>query len=496
MVVETLLATAVLLHELLYVTRDGRVYLERCFVPTFGLQLGARSHSGVHFGLMAACVWMAIRPTSWPAHVALFVLLSLVIASYSLRLSNHLVLAWFMLGVLLVADALGPIGVTEDDRRLFFVTGVQALVILTYLLSAFHKLNRDFFSLQASYASQFARFLCWDRGIRSPALVRLFCRYSICSTFAFEALLPILLLVPATRAWGLLLAILFHFSLALLGIVNFSAVMYAGLAAFLPASTDWSLDRTLAVSAPVAVVVCALAVAAVWLVTPRRANRFCVYRHRDIAWAIQTGFGVLTAWLLLESVHLVSHGAADTLGDPPTSSILLVPLLALYALNGLAPYLGFKSEFSMAMFSNLRSTGWNHLVFRDRWRLRGDADYILVRAIDGLPSAEAVAGDDAADLARAALSRPQTLQYRPYFFFEALQRLGRASADARQISARLSFQGREYEVTRGSATTGTPPGFPRWKRVNAFPFVLPLDERAPHSEQGSILTDDRSRQLF
>ncbi|MDX6377270.1 MAG: hypothetical protein QOE98_1573, partial [Gaiellaceae bacterium] len=68
-------------------TRDGSEYLRRCFVPTLGLQLSARAHYGLHVAFMAACAWMTVWPSSQPAHLAVFVLLSAVIASYSLRLS-------------------------------------------------------------------------------------------------------------------------------------------------------------------------------------------------------------------------------------------------------------------------------------------------------------------------------------------------------------------------------------------------------------------------
>ena len=493
MIVQSLLAGGILLHELMYVVRDGRIYLERCFVPTFGLQLGPRMHAALHLSLMAACLWMAALPEAPAGHVAVFVLLCLVIASYSLRLSNHLIVAWFLLVVVLQADAASALGASDTASEFLVLTGFQLIVVMTYALSAFHKLNRDFFSLSRSQASYFARFLCADRGVTSPAIVRAFSRYAIASTFVFEACLPVLLLVPSTRPWALLLAIAFHFSLALLGIVNFSAVMYAGLAAFLPVEmARWSLDPALSWPVPVVLATCASVVAAVWLVTPRRAAPLCPYRCRNAAWVVQVGFGLITAWFLLEAASVLRHGSPARGGDLDGLGLALVPVLALYALNGVAPYLGYKSEFSLAMFSCLRARPSNHLLFRERWRLLDGAQYLRLHAIDALPGPEAVAGDPAAEVARAALSHPDRFEYRPYFLFEALDRLSRVSSDEQPISVRLAFHGREYAVTRASA----PAGFPRWRRVNAFPFVLPLDEQARHSEQGLLMSADGSRQLF
>src|SRR5689334_19127129 len=92
-----LLGLALLLHELLYIFRDGRDYLARCFLPVLGLQLGARTHSLLHLALVAASAWLTIAPAQPSAALTCLLLLSLVIASYSLRLSNHLILGWFML---------------------------------------------------------------------------------------------------------------------------------------------------------------------------------------------------------------------------------------------------------------------------------------------------------------------------------------------------------------------------------------------------------------
>ena len=173
--------------------------------------------------------------------------------------------------------------------------------------------------------------------------------------------------MPQTQTYGLLAAIGFHFSLALLGIVNFSAVMYAALAAFLPASVQNAWPPQLPPSQiAVVLLTAACTTAVVWLVTPRRANRHLPYRHRAPAWVIQTLFGLLTAWFVLELVHLVAHPALGQQRYRLEQAGSLAPavtlVLALYAANGLGPYLGLKTEFSMAMFSNLRCRGWNHLL--------------------------------------------------------------------------------------------------------------------------------------
>ncbi|WP_035792318.1 hypothetical protein [Kitasatospora mediocidica] len=499
MTVIRLLGAALLAHELLYLTRDGEEYLRRCFVPTLGLRLGSRAHYALHVAFMAVCAWMAVQPSAVAAHLAVFVLLVLVIASYSLRVSNHLVLGAFMLAAVLAADGLRAAGGSEQQSRALVIVSVQWLMIITYLAAFTHKLNRSFLSLDG-YAGTFAAFMCWDRGVQAPWLVQLARRYAVVSTLVYELGIPVLLMVPQTRYTGVLAGIVFHFGLALLGIVNFSAVMYAGLAAFLPTalSSSWPVPHSATGFAVAGVVACVM----VWLITPRRANRQLPYRHRGVAWVIQTCFGLLTAWFVVEIVQALTGpsawhpGSPDAGGAWPAAAVLL----ALYTVNGLAPYLGLKTEFSMTMFSNLHCKDWNHLVFPGRWRLWQLARYLCVDSVEGLPGADEIdRADGAAELARTVLSQPQDYEYRPYFFFEALERVCRAATRPAEVTVAVRYRGRSYTVTARGGTGAEslrPEGFPRWWRLNLFPFVLPTSTSAPHSEQGSVLSSDRERQLF
>ena len=217
---------------------------------------------------------------------------------------------------------------------------------------------------------------------------------------------------------------------------------------------------------------------------------------------IQTLFGLLTAWFVLELVHLVAHPALGQQRYRLEQAGSLAPavtlVLALYAANGLGPYLGLKTEFSMAMFSNLRCRGWNHLLLPGS-RLTNRARYVVIDSIDGLPTAEEIGGDEAAVLAHAVLSRPADFEYRPYFLFEALARICAAAVRPTQVGVALRFDGAAYSVTAKpsfAASALRPAGFPPWHRVNVFPFVVPVDSAAPHSEQGMVVNSDGRRQLF
>src|SRR5690242_3102287 len=96
MIFAQLFALALLVHEALWLCQDGDTYLSDCFLPAFGLTLSRGWMRAAHLGLIAVAAALLIRPQLWPLYPLLLLLLSLVIASYSLRLSNHLVVAWFM----------------------------------------------------------------------------------------------------------------------------------------------------------------------------------------------------------------------------------------------------------------------------------------------------------------------------------------------------------------------------------------------------------------
>lgn len=100
-----LFALAPLLHENKGLFTQGRRYFTTCFVPALGLNLSPRGMIALHGGLSGLCTTLLVRPSLWALYPLLLLALSLLIASYSLRLSNHLVAAWFM-GLLLCLDLL------------------------------------------------------------------------------------------------------------------------------------------------------------------------------------------------------------------------------------------------------------------------------------------------------------------------------------------------------------------------------------------------------
>jgi hypothetical protein len=231
-----------------------------------------------------------------------------------------------------------------------------------------------------------------------------------------------------------------------------------------------------------------------WAWTPRWAARHCPYRHRASAWVIQTAFAILTAGFLLVCFIWLASGTDVIAARHELSSVdnaLLAVILVTFFLNGVTPYLGNKTEFSFAMFSNLRIEPWTHLLIPESWRIFRTPQYIEVHAIEGLPRQTEIAGNRPAELSLHVLSQCDKYRYSRYFFREALRALHMAVRPHPAIRVRYTELGRLREAQLSDLRTLGP-----CLQVTRFPFVMPKDPEARHSEQGALPGNSTERQLF
>ena len=423
---------------------------------------------------------LLIRPSLWVLYPLLLLALSLLLASYSLRLSNHLVAAWFM-GLLLCLDLLFQ---TPARRGLaptpFFLSGVQIVVGLTYALAFLHKLNPEYLSPKMSCGSFLGSDYLEQRvNIRHPGLLKLQGFLSIYAILALEAGIPLLFLFPATRPLGVLLAVLLHLPLGLLVHVHFAALMYAGLSAFV-APGDWPrvLASAFALSRTKLVLYLLLG-----LYLGHRFGCFGYERaqRRLFAYFSQIFFGIYFLAALAVGLTLLHGGPLRTFAwGAPTSRALLILLTTAYLLNGLGPYLGLKTNFSFAMFSNLRPYPWSHLLWRAEWRPLHLARYIRIETIEGLPEVCEGTWAEVLTLIREALGQPERWQYTDYFFHEGLRLLCRMTPVPPVIRIIYTEGGRRYEVQDYARMTAAHP--PRYRRLALFPYILPLDPGVRHCD--------------
>ncbi len=220
------------------------------------------------------------------------------------------------------------------------------LTIVVYLFAALAKLNTSYFDPTISCASVFSSETFGLYGMSPvqyqwlPMLIASF------STVA-EVLIPLMLIWPRGRRYGIVFGVLFHIFLALNFVRyfgNFSAAMFILLASWLPEESCAKIcsDVRRYLSALLRVWTLSLAVVAVLSVTSLLPlSTFIIVRH-----VIFSMFAGLLLFLVAKSVR----GSACDAGVGKPSLVLI----ALAVLNALTPYAGIKTRSALTMYSNLR----------------------------------------------------------------------------------------------------------------------------------------------
>ena len=472
MIVIRLLALGLLFHEGLNLGIRGQVYLKQCFLPTFGLFLKPRQVCGLHLFLIALCGAMLAEPQWRLLDPCLFLTLSLILACYSLRLSNHLVLAWFMALLLCLGLALQRPVHWVGLPTPFVYVGIQMLVIMTYALAFFHKLNTDYFSPGTSCGAWLAGVYLKIRRIESKSLERVLKGLAIYGTILLELLIPCLLLSPRTRPLGLILAVLLQLGFGLLVHVHFSTLMFAGLAAFIP-DEAWAHSVSPLFSAG------GLASVLFVLLGLMIGFRFGVWNGRGyrlpmLALVQQMCFGAVSVAALRVGAILLAHGPLPSGGGESRTRLLLLTVVgAGFLLNGLCPYLGIKTNFSMAMFSNLRPDRWCHFVVPKSWRRFTLAAYVQVLHMEGLPDEGEQEEWSDVDITLKAFKQWESLKFSMYFFHEGMRLLARTAGPEQRMRVVYSEGDVKNDIQDYAAEVASHP--PRYLKLGLFPYTLPLD---------------------
>jgi hypothetical protein len=343
------------------------------------------------------------------------------------------------------------------------------MVVLMYAFAFLAKLNPEFFDPEVSCVA-----VMYDDLLRrlpflheSIAMRRL----SIWGTVVIELALPLLLAFPRTRRHGVMLGVPFHLMLGAIGHRTFSGLACAVYSLFIMDDLvllagrvrdalvlRYGRARLLGLGRVLAVVAC---VGILLLVAAARAGLYRegfgplrVYRVAWIVWGLWTvavGITYAAAWW-------------NARGEPPPRRPAPAPawlhvMTALVVLNGASQYLGFKTETSFTMYSNLRTEAEfsNHFflpalrladyqddlvevldtdhpalrehVERDEWitwfefrRLTSETDadfHVVYRHGDGEPREFRRAGGVAND---PELARPHPLLARKLLYFRPVSR--------------------------------------------------------------------------
>ncbi len=342
-------------------------------------QLG--TEFGANAGTLAigAGIAVLLRPAALAPFTVLLVAQAAYFAAAFPKVSNlgltHLFLCTTTLcglGLLLARR-----GAERTDGGHLLATVEPALrleLLVLYFWSFWHKLNADFFDPEISCAVDLYEKVRFGLSFLPLPEGKSIATLLMVATLAIEGGLVVLLALRRTRSAGVALGTLFHLVLGFGYFYAFSAGSIAVLFLFAPEALA---ERVAALhtlrSARLHTLAIVLLIAAVALLRaayswhPERAllenlagidrlgNQFC----QRLWWLY-----VPVAACIAASVFARSTVGARELLVPSRRVLLVFPIL--FFLNGVSPYVGFKTESSFAMYSNLRTEGGrsNHFLVR------------------------------------------------------------------------------------------------------------------------------------
>jgi hypothetical protein len=270
-------------------------------------------------------------------------------------------------------------------------------LLIVYFFVVFHKLNYDFFNPEVSCAVE----LYTDIAGIYPLMPQgeWINRAMIIFTLLLELLIPILLIIPATRVIGVMMGVVFHLMLALhpnLMILSFTAELYALFVLFLPKEVIGRMYLLMQKIQQIRlrdiqirlVVGCALMIggslaAIIWFM-----GGFTFQVIDEILFFVLMALWTLWSLLLIGAIFLLSRGRVLNLAgsSSPFFNISWSPLLIFLLLtvfNGLTPYIGLKTATNFSMFSNLNVVGEenNHFFMPSDVKFSGfQTDTVTVQA--------------------------------------------------------------------------------------------------------------------
>ncbi|NKB27536.1 MAG: hypothetical protein GKR99_08265 [Rhodobacteraceae bacterium] len=235
-----------------------------------------------------------------------------------------------------------------------------------YFFGIYHKINADFLDPSVSCAVELYRIVADHVAL---AEFRPGHYFAIYITFIAEAIAMVALFVPGWKRYGLLIGVPFHIIIGLTGYAyykDFSTIVLVLYALFLTPAT-FRVGYAAFVSrfgdAPRAMRVGRLMLLALALIVGASAlaSRGLVPTHNGflIPFAVYAIAFYLAAILYFREGRISGEGNAKPVWP---KWMLIIP--ALYFLNGWSPYLGLRTEASIAMFSNLHTEAarTNHLI--------------------------------------------------------------------------------------------------------------------------------------
>ena len=388
--------------------RSAPALLDRFSLFSFLLAFGVLNHIHTVKGfapsysnvgtivLIGAAAALLIRPSNRFLFTTMSVALAVDVFVQMPAVVNH----WLAYGVMAASfSVIALVSARHGGHKGDFYSGAilfaaAGTIVTLWALAAFHKLNEGFFDTVYGCASSHANDLTDLIGLGRPIDGGPISALLIALAISTEAAVPIMLVFRRTRSAGIILAFMFHVVMGINGHQTFSGLTFAAYVPFLPATV---LDRLIAPTSTNRSAWRTVQLAGVGLVTlgamltlAGRNYTFPEYRRGIyLIVAIVIAAAVAKAWRTQKhepvSALAAEIGRLDLRARRAAIGIT-TGLVFLLGLNGLAGYLGAKTQLTVSMYSNLEvSTAehWNHFIVPPQVRFFGsDADLIEVIEID------------------------------------------------------------------------------------------------------------------
>jgi hypothetical protein len=203
-------------------------------------------------------------------------------------------------------------------------------------------------------------------------------------------------------------------------------------------------------------------------------------KHQGAARALQATFGAYSAAGALLCAHLLLSGARIDPVSPNSvgERVVLAVILTAFMANAAAPYFGWKTEFSLTMFSNMRPDRWTHILAKQQPPRFASLAYITVESIEASPPLDEQIKTLRDGLPVRSLTNIQHWKFSPYYFHEALCLLCRSVTPAPAIRVIYTESGVRREVSDYAAEIM--PNLPRGIQIVSEPYRLPANETRGH----------------
>ena len=265
----------------------------------------------------------------------------------------------------------------------------RALLAVMYFYGIFHKINTDFLDPEVSCAVGLYAPLARPFGLDDNLIGRYLAIYS---TFVVEAIAIVCLYWRRYFALGFITALVFHYIIPISAFswyMDFSSLVFALYALSMPTAASRTFyETTMRVTdrvrnrfgrvgtlfpAIAAVLGSLVIVSIAAILAPGRPPMLMIHSMWILVWAVVGG----VMMVLLSYAALVN--TPYTGPTPPRQPLWLFAVPGLFFLTCLSPYLGLKTESSIAMFSNLHTEGGqtNHLMFARPPYLFGYQDEVV-----------------------------------------------------------------------------------------------------------------------